>query len=51
MGGIMSVTGWPDGPPTRTGTAIADDIWQGLCACIGILSVSLPSAAADRGRR
>jgi formyl-CoA transferase len=37
MGGIMSVTGWPDGPPSRTGTAIAD-ILAGLCAGIGILS-------------
>lgn len=37
MGGIMSVTGWPGGPPTRTGTAIAD-ILGGLCATIGILS-------------
>jgi len=37
MGGIMSVTGWPGGPPTRTGTAIAD-ILAGLNACIGILS-------------
>ena len=37
MGGIMSVTGWPDSPPTRTGTAIAD-ILAGLCAGIGILS-------------
>ena len=37
MGGIMSVTGWPESPPTRTGTAIAD-ILAGLCACIGILS-------------
>jgi formyl-CoA transferase len=37
MGGIMSVTGWPNSPPTRTGTAIAD-ILAGLCAGIGILS-------------
>jgi CoA:oxalate CoA-transferase len=37
MGGIMSITGWPDSPPTRTGTAIAD-VLGGLCACIGILS-------------
>ncbi len=37
MGGIMSVTGWPDGPPTRTGTAIAD-IVAGLFCCVGILS-------------
>lgn len=37
MGGIMSITGWPDSPPTRTGTAIAD-ILAGLFCCIGILS-------------
>lgn len=24
MSGLMSTTGWPDTPPTRTGTAIAD---------------------------
>lgn len=37
MGGIMSITGWQDSPPTRTGTAIAD-ILAGLFCCIGILS-------------
>lgn len=37
MGGIMSITGWPDTPPTRTGTAIGD-VLSGLCCCIGILS-------------
>lgn len=37
MGGIMSITGWPDGPPTRTGTAIAD-ILAALFCTIGILS-------------
>lgn len=37
MGGIMSITGWPDSPPTRTGTAIAD-ILAGLFCCIGIMS-------------
>jgi len=37
MGGIMSITGWPNSPPTRTGTAIAD-VLGGLCACIGILT-------------
>ena len=36
MGGIMSITGWPESPPTRTGTAIAD-VLAGLIACIGIL--------------
>jgi crotonobetainyl-CoA:carnitine CoA-transferase CaiB-like acyl-CoA transferase len=42
MGGLMSVSGWPDSPPTRTGTAMAD-IVAGLNTCIGIL-------AALRGR-
>jgi len=37
MGGLMSVSGWPDSPPTRTGTAMAD-IVAGLSACIGILA-------------
>ena len=37
MGGIMSITGWPDSPPTRTGTAIGD-VLAGLNACVGILA-------------
>ena len=37
MGGMMSVTGWPGGPPTRTGTAIAD-ILAALYCCVGILA-------------
>lgn len=37
MSGLMSTTGWPDGYPTRTGTAIGD-ILGGLGATIGILS-------------
>ncbi|WP_353200884.1 CaiB/BaiF CoA-transferase family protein [Sandarakinorhabdus sp.] len=37
MGGIMSVTGWPGGPPVRVGTSIGD-ITAGLFTVIGILS-------------
>jgi len=37
MGGLMSITGWPDAPPTRSGTAIGD-ILSALFCCIGILS-------------
>lgn len=37
MSGMMSVTGWPDSPPTRTGTAIGD-VLGGLNCCIGILA-------------
>ncbi|MCK9363984.1 MAG: CoA transferase [Syntrophales bacterium] len=49
MGGIMSVTGWPDGPPTRTGVAIAD-VLAGLCSGIGILSALLARNNINRGQ-
>ena len=44
MGGIMSVTGWPGGPPVRVGTSIGD-ITAGLFTVIGILA-----ALHDRGK-
>ncbi|WP_411678226.1 CaiB/BaiF CoA transferase family protein [Caproicibacter sp.] len=37
MSGLMSTTGWPGGPPTRTGTAIADVV-GGLNCAIGVLA-------------
>jgi CoA:oxalate CoA-transferase len=37
LSGIMSVTGFPDGPPTKVGSSIAD-ITAGLFTAIGILS-------------
>lgn len=37
MGGIMSITGWPDSPPTKAGTAIAD-ISAAIFCCTGILA-------------
>lgn len=37
MSGLMSTTGWPDTPPTRTGTAISDVV-GGLSCCIGVLA-------------
>ena len=37
MGGLMSTTGWPDGEPTRSGTAMAD-VLAGLSVTIGILA-------------
>jgi formyl-CoA transferase len=37
MGGLLAITGWPDSPPTRTGTAIAD-VLSALFCCVGILS-------------
>lgn len=35
MGGLMSTTGWPGGPPTRSGTAIAD-VLAGLSLTVGV---------------
>jgi CoA:oxalate CoA-transferase len=37
MGGVMSITGQPDGPPTRVGTSIGD-VTAGLFTAIGICS-------------
>ncbi len=37
MGGLLSITGWPDGPPTRSGTAIGD-ILSSLFCTIGALA-------------
>lgn len=37
MSGLMSTTGWPGGPPTRSGTAMGD-VLGGLSTAIGILA-------------
>ena len=49
MGGLMSVTGWPDGPPTRSGTAIGD-ILSALFSCVGILSALKVREQTSRGQ-
>ncbi len=49
MGGIMSVTGWPGGPPTRVGTSIGD-IAAGLFTAIGVLAPLHDRAASGEGR-
>ena len=50
MSGIMSVTGWPDTPPTRTGTAIGD-VLGGLNCCVGILAALNNRNKTGRGER
>jgi CoA:oxalate CoA-transferase len=37
MGGVMSLTGWPDGPPSRVGTSFGD-LGAALFATVGIVS-------------
>lgn len=48
MGGIMSVTGYPGGPPTRVGSSIGD-ITAGLFTAIGILSALHHRTATGKG--
>lgn len=49
MGGIMSVTGHPSGPPTRVGTSIGD-ITAGLFTVIGITSALHDRAKTGMGQ-
>jgi CoA:oxalate CoA-transferase len=49
MGGVMSLTGHPGGPPTRVGTSIGD-ITAGLFTAIGIQSALIERAGSGAGR-
>ena len=49
MGGIMSITGEPGGPPIRPGASMGD-IAAGLFAAVGILSALMERAVSGRGQ-
>jgi len=49
MGGLLSITGWSDTPPTRSGTAIGD-ILSSLFCCIGILTALNVRERTGRGQ-
>jgi len=49
MGGIMSLTGYPGGPPTRVGSSIGD-ITAGLFTAIGVASALFHRARTGEGQ-
>ncbi|MBZ9789994.1 CoA transferase [Rhizobium sp. 3T7] len=49
MGGIMTVTGWPDGPPTRVGDAIGDVV-AGIYGSWGALAALFQRDRTGKGQ-
>jgi crotonobetainyl-CoA:carnitine CoA-transferase CaiB-like acyl-CoA transferase len=49
LGGLMSITGEPDGPPLKVGSAVVDLVC-GLLAVVGIQAALVERAATGRGR-
>ena len=50
MGGVMSLTGWPDAPPARVGTSFGD-LGAALFATIGIVSALYKRTKDAQGTR
>ncbi len=48
-GGLMSITGEPDGPPMRTGVAVAD-LFAGMYAASGVLAALYHAARTGEGQ-
>ena len=46
----MSTTGWPDTPPTRTGTAISD-VMGGISCCVGVLAAYINRLKTGEGEK
>lgn len=49
-GGLMSTTGWPDSPPTRTGTPMGD-VLGGLNLAIGVLAALYRQRETGKGEK
>ncbi|BFO56803.1 MULTISPECIES: CaiB/BaiF CoA transferase family protein [Comamonadaceae] len=50
MGGVMSLTGWPDAPPARVGTSFGD-LSAALFAAVGIVSALYKRTRDAQGTR
>jgi CoA:oxalate CoA-transferase len=50
MGGVMSLTGHPDSPPTRVGTSMGD-LGAGLFAAIGVIAALYERKTTGRGQK
>lgn len=50
MSGLMSTSGWPDSPPTRTGTAIGD-VMGGISCCVGVLAAYVNRLKTGEGEK
>lgn len=50
MGGMMSTTGWPGGPPTRCGTAIGD-VMGGISLCVGVEAAYISRLQTGYGQK
>jgi len=50
MGGVMSLTGHPDSPPTRVGTSMGD-LGAGLFATIGVVTALYERKTSGRGQK
>lgn len=50
MGGVMSLTGHPGGPPTRVGTSVGD-LTAGLFTAIGVNAALFERSATGKGRK
>ena len=50
MGGLMSTTGWPDGPATRTGTPMGD-VLGALNMTVGVLAALVNKKRTGKGEK
>ncbi|AYD40486.1 CoA transferase [Clostridium fermenticellae] len=50
MGGMVNMTGFPDGPPTKVGPSIADNV-TGVFLCLGVLMALYSREKTGKGQQ